>query len=266
MASTASKENNRLQKIFRAAEKTAELSPNFVWTKEEKINESKRLRKAFENGTDEGIYQEIVAVTFFSGFNAVTVNSKLPAIFKHFGDPKKVSGYSENGLEAILKDKNIIRNNSKIRACWKNAKKFVGIAKEHGSVKEWILGFGAYEDDERLANLISELRKNFDYLGPRTVYHPLADWGFPVVKPDRMVTRVLYRLGFIPSEDDSEQNIEAVQTTCPRFARLTGYSIRYVDSVFVSIGQVGEADICRDKEPRRDLCHLTPYCSYPECH
>ena len=266
MTGTAGKENIRLKKIFRGAEKTAALSPKFVWTEDEKINESKRLRKAFEDGTDEGIYKEIVAVTFFSGFNAVTVNSKLPAIYKHFGDPKKVSRFSENELETILKDKNIIRNHSKIKACWNNAKKFIEIAKEHGSVKEWILGFGAYEDDERLANLIRELRKNFDYLGPRTVYHPLADWGFSVVKPDRMVTRVLYRLGFIPGEDDSEQNIEAVQTTCRRFARLTGYAIRYVDSTFVSIGQVREADICRDKEPRCNLCYLKPYCGYPECH
>ena len=246
--------------MFRAAEKTAERSPNFVWTEDDKINESKRLRKLFEKATDKAIYKKIVAVTFFSGFKTVIVESRLRYVHKHFGDPKKAAVYSEKEIKRILRDKNIIRNNGKIRASRDNAKKMLELAKEHGTVKKWILGFKAFDDDERLANLIRELRKKFDYLGPRTVYHPLTDWGFPVVKPDRMVTRVLYRLGFIPSEDDSARNIEAIQTTCRRFARLTGYSIRYVDSVFVTIGQVGGADICRDNEPRCDLCYLEPYC------
>ena len=265
MASTVSKETNRLKKVFRAAEKTAALSPDFVWTEDEKINESKRLKKLFEKATDRDIYKEIVAVTFFAGFNAVTVESRLRHIHKYFGDPKKAATYSDKDIKKILRDKNIIKNNRKVRGCRFNAKKMLEVAKEHGTVKKWILEFAAYDDDERLLDLKNELR-TFKYLGPRTVYHALTDWGFPVVKPDRMVTRVLYRLGFIPSENDSDRNIEAVQTACRRFARLTGYSIRYVDSVFVSIGQAGEADVCRYKEPRRDLCHLTPYCSYPECH
>ena len=49
------------------------------------------------------------------------------------------------------------------------------------------------EYQKHLDHLSEDLKRHFSYLGLITVNHFLTDWGFPVLKPDRMVMRLLYR-------------------------------------------------------------------------
>lgn len=55
------------------------------------------------------------------------------------------------------------------------------------------------------------LQERFEYLGEITVYHVLTDIGLPVLKPDRVVTRMFARLGITAVEDDLEATEEAGQ-------------------------------------------------------
>ena len=100
-------------------------------------------------------------------------------------------------------------------------------------------------------------------------YHFMMDIGFPVLKPDLVLSRIFYRLGLTKSErvkndDDAEEVVEQGR----RFASATGHPIRYIDIVFVLYGQVREIDfglergICLGDRPRCDLCQITSDCRY----
>lgn len=106
-------------------------------------------------------------------------------IKRYFESYKKAAGYSDVDIEKIMSDENMIRNKNKITSIIKNAKEFIQLAEKYGSYRSYLLSFGdAYP-------LKDDLQRRFHYIGPATVNHLLTDYGFPVLKPDRMVMRVL---------------------------------------------------------------------------
>jgi DNA-3-methyladenine glycosylase I len=113
-------------------------------------------------------------------------------------------------------------------------------------------------------SLREELQHRFSGLGPITSLHFLTDCGLPVLKPDRVVCRVLYRLGLI---EDESRIIDAV-IAGRRLAEATGEPIRYVDIVLVAYGQVGSEwlglpqGICLSDKPACHLCGVIESCRW----
>ncbi|MEK6782302.1 MAG: DNA-3-methyladenine glycosylase I [Bacteroidota bacterium] len=222
----------------------------------DKFSEFRNL--TFCRRTDDEYFQIIKEVIFYSGFRAETVTNKLDIINKHLPDYKTVSLFDDRNLAAIHADKKMIKNERKISAAISNAKTIESIVKQHGSFQSYIDSFNPTASFENLLLLKEELQYRFDYLGEVTVYHFLMDIGLNVMKPDRVLVRIFQRLGLIENEKQFFKTVFQARS----IATATGYSIRYIDIVFVTYGQQGNYAICLEQNPKCNLCGLTKHCNY----
>jgi DNA-3-methyladenine glycosylase I len=168
---------------------------------------------------------------------ASTVTEKLPAIKKYFNDYKTAKSFSELEVNTILKDQNTIHYKRKIEACISNAITFDKLLKRYGTFTNYLESFGNLQEDRTLDLLKKDLMQ-FDYIGPITAYHVMLDLGLNVWKPDRVIRRILFRLGFINDKDNIEQSIMVGK----EFAHQIKEPIRYIDIVMVKYGQMGDEE------------------------
>lgn len=117
----------------------------------------------------------------------------------------------------------MIRNERKIRSVVASARTFREIVSEYGSFMNYLDSFNAAESDLNLLRLKEELENRFEYIGGITEYHLLTDLGFNVLKPDRVIARIFYRLGLIKSE----KQLFDIVIQGRLFAKHTGMPIRY---------------------------------------
>lgn len=218
----------------------------------------------YKSDDDYEIYWKLVKVVFYSGMNAGVVTSKLPILKKYFYDYRKVNNYHREEINKIIEDQNIIRNKAKIEACVNNAKIFNDILIEYGTFANYLESFGNLNNENTLEILKKDL-KRFKFLGPITAYHFMLDLGLKVWKPDRVIRRIIKRLGLINNSEDIGQAI----TVGREIADQVGLPIRYIDVVFVKYGQIGEdkdfgltTGICLEKNPRCSICGIKNYCNY----
>jgi DNA-3-methyladenine glycosylase I len=214
--------------------------------------------------TDDEYYTMLVHIIFYSGFRAQTVTEKLPIIDRHFPNYAVVAEYGPEKIQAILRDPEMIRNNKKIKACVEDARLVRSIVGKHGSFQNYIDSFNAAESAANLFRLKEDLQQRLHGLGEITVYHLLTDIGMPVLKPDRVVTRIFTRLGLIESGAGPLVIIEEGR----KFANATGLPIRYIDIIFVAYGQVQtkeiglERGICLEVNPSCSICGARTICEY----
>ncbi|MEO0115317.1 MAG: DNA-3-methyladenine glycosylase I [candidate division WOR-3 bacterium] len=222
----------------------------------------KRMLREFQTDTDDDFFFHMTMIVFYSGFRASTVNKKKPVIYRYFKSYKKVATYSRKDVTRILNDPKMIAHRNKIKSMIDNAKQFVKLVGRFGSFRNYLLSFNPKFplSEDNLDQLRADLMKRFAYLGPATVNHFLTDYGFPVVKPDRMIMRVLHRSHLIPSE--SVRHYPKAIAICKGISETLAIPIRYVDSVFVCLGQVGEANICSKNNPKCDKCDLKNVCNF----
>lgn len=92
----------------------------------------------------------------------------------------------------------------------------------------------------------------------------MTDIGLPVLKPDRVMSRIFIRLGLLQNK---KQLLKAVLQG-RKFAEATKHPIRYIDIVFVKYGQDSSKDygidqgICLEKKPRCSACGVQAHCVY----
>jgi DNA-3-methyladenine glycosylase I len=240
------------------------------------VKESKVSRQVFDNHflkfknldykkmSDNDIYWIIVCVTFYSGMRAKTVTDKIDNIHNWFHDYKSVARYQMKELKLINEDKGLIHHHGKINACISNAKLFEEIINEFGSFRKYIESFGDISNKRNIEQLKGSL-KEFSFLGEITVNHFLTDLGFNVIKPDRVLRRIFFRLGLINDEENIFHAIEIGR----KFAEETKLPIRYIDIIFVTYGQVGAKaelglnnGICLEKNPNCKICGVSTYCKF----
>ena len=224
----------------------------------------KKTLARFQEITSDECFRELVKVVFYSGFRAETVTSKLNIIMGHLGDYKRVAAFTERDIARILADERMIKNEAKIRGCVINAKTLLSIDREFGSLRDFILSISADfpNDKDRIPTLLERLKKAFKYLGPRTGRHFLMQLGFPMVKPDVMVMRLLFRLGLIAGESD--EYIDDAVKTCLEIAELADIPPIFVDELLVKVGQSEGANLCSKARPKCGMCKLVPFCHYVE--
>jgi 3-methyladenine DNA glycosylase Tag len=100
---------------------------------------------------------------FAAGLRHSMVRDKWPAfeeVFQGFV-PGKVASFSDEALEALMKDSRIIRHWGKISATRANAIAMTEIAAEHGSFANWLADWPT----EDAAGLWEVLQKKFSQLG-----------------------------------------------------------------------------------------------------
>lgn len=250
--------------IFKELEKTFFSKSDLPASKLTKNLENfKKIKK--QKRDDNDYFWVMVYVTFYSGFKAKTVTDKIQAIENIFGDYEKVAKYDETKVQKIIESKKVIGHRQKINGIIHNANQIKAIKKQFGTFDNYLNSFGDTDDDKILFELIKDLKNRFKYLGGITVFHFLTDIGYNVLKPDRVLCRIFYRLGLVDSEEDFLGVIAAGR----KFASATGLPIRYIDIIFVAYGQVDakpefglKEGICLSSNPKCELCGVYEFCQF----
>lgn len=250
--------------IFQELEKTFFTQSDLTANQLTKNLESFKIIKK-QKRDDNDYFWVMVYVTFYSGFKAKTVTDKIKAIEEIFGDYEKVAKYDETKVQRIIDSKKVIGHRQKINGIIHNANQIKTIIKQFGSFDKYLNSFGDTDNDKILFELIKDLKKRFKYLGGITVFHFLTDIGYNVLKPDRVLCRIIYRLGLV----DSEEDLLGVIAAGRKFSSATGLPIRYIDIIFVAYGQVDakpefglKEGICLSNSPKCELCGIYKFCQY----
>ena len=92
---------------------------------------------------DRLLFEFLILESFQAGLSWLTVLKKRDNFRKAFAnfDAKKVSKFNAEKVEALMQDAGIIRNRMKIEAAINNAKLFLEIQKEFGSVDKYVWSF-----------------------------------------------------------------------------------------------------------------------------
>ena len=103
--------------------------------------------------TDSECYQQIVEITFYSGFRAATVDERLPSIHEWFHDYKTVARFGTDQVDQMLSEPRMIANRRKLQACVTNARAFDQIVRTHGSFQSYLDSFRPRQSFNNLLKL-----------------------------------------------------------------------------------------------------------------
>jgi DNA-3-methyladenine glycosylase I len=245
-----------------AAFRTVYPGLDFATERERRWREYNDMVAHFPDWTSDVYFRELVPIVFYSGMKANIISSRREIILEFLGNYKKVASYTEEDVSRVCSAHNMIKNKVKVRACIHNAKVFVDLDKEFGSFGKYLLSFNKRfpNDSGRIPNLLADLKSRFKFLGPRTSRHFLMVCGFPLVKPDRMVMRVLCRLGLILGESD--EYIDEAEKVCLEIAELADAPPKFIDELLVKVGQSEGVQLCKKAEPICEKCSLSALCKF----
>jgi 3-methyladenine DNA glycosylase Tag len=209
-------------------------------------------------------YWVSVYLIFYAGMKFETVTKYLPALHKWFGNYTVAAAYSDTDMMQIFSDQSVIRNKNKLRACARNAKKFQQIINKHGSFHAYRAIWPPIRTDNKIdyiataTKTATAIADQFAQFGITVALHFLSEICEPVIKPDRHVRRVLYRLGLIDDRDPKDINGKLLVSYygC-ELSNLTGNLTRYVDIVLMRFGY----HICLPQKPLCSLCPISSTCA-----
>lgn len=128
------------------------------------------------------LFEMIVLESFHCGLSWLIILNKREAFMKAFDafDPNMIKDYQEEKIEELLKNKDIVRNGSKIRATIQNASSFLKVQEEFGTFSDYIWSFTNHEvfysetDESTPTNALSDRvskdlkKRGFKFLGSVT--------------------------------------------------------------------------------------------------
>ena len=176
--------------------------------------------------TDDRWLAEMTKRVFQAGFVWKVVEAKWPGFeeaFKGF-EPRRVAAFSEDDIDALLKDTRIIRNGQKIISAQANALFICDLAREHGSAAR----FFAEWPDDNFIGLVEVLKKRGSRLGGATgqiVMRFMGKEAF-LLRPD--VNAALIRAGVVDKPPTSKKDLAAVQTAFNDWSRQSGRGLTHI--------------------------------------
>ena len=95
------------------------------------------------NFDEQYLFEMLILESFQAGLSWECVLNKREAFRKAFDgfDAEKIAVYDDDKITELQNNKDIIRNKLKIRAAVNNAKIFLEVQKEYGSIREYLKGF-----------------------------------------------------------------------------------------------------------------------------
>ncbi len=108
---------------------------------------------------DRKIFEMLVLESAQAGLSWLTILKRREGYLKAFVnfDYEKVSQFTEQDVEKLIKDEGIIRNRKKIEATINNAKIFMLIQQEFGSFSKYIWGFVGGKPIQNKFKVMSEI-------------------------------------------------------------------------------------------------------------
>ena len=140
---------------------------------------------------DDYLFEMILLESFHCGLSWLIILKKRQAFRKAFDnfDPKIIQNYGESKIEALMANKEIVRNRGKIVANIGNAKAFLEVQNQFGSFSDYIWSFtdhqivyGDFEDmvtRNALSDRVSKdmKKRGFKFMGSVTTYSYLEAIG-----------------------------------------------------------------------------------------
>jgi DNA-3-methyladenine glycosylase I len=136
---------------------------------------------------DQKLFEFLVLDGMQSGLSWSIVLKKRESFQKAFDrfDPKKISKYSENEIERLLSDDEIIRNRRKIESAINNAKMFLDVKNDFGTFDSYVWSFVNYKTtknrfrrwtdipavSKESSSMSEDMKKRgFTFVGPTVCY------------------------------------------------------------------------------------------------
>ncbi|MFQ5502015.1 MAG: DNA-3-methyladenine glycosylase I [Phycisphaerae bacterium] len=128
--------------------------------------------------TDAGHLERMALEIFQCGLSWRIVLVKRKALRRAFMgfNVKKVAAITHRGVDRLCRDASIIRNRRKILATIENARRFLEIAREHGSYRRWLDSLPSGTPIE-IEALFPAFRERFKFMGPETTKCYLMGFG-----------------------------------------------------------------------------------------
>lgn len=158
---------------------------------------------------DDRIFSILTRRVFRAGLKHALVDAKWPAfekVFYHF-NPSAVQEMSDEMLEALMHNDQIIRHFGKIKATRNNAMLMVDLAREHGCVAQLVADW----PEENIVGLWALLKKRGTQLGGNSGAYFLRMLGKDTfILTDDVVT-ALKAQGVIDRRPTAQRDLERVQ-------------------------------------------------------
>ncbi|MDO8296983.1 MAG: DNA-3-methyladenine glycosylase I [Caulobacter sp.] len=166
---------------------------------------------------------------FQAGFSWKVVETKWPGFEAAFWgfDPNRCRMMSDEDLDALLKDRRIIRNGGKVVSVRNNAALLVDLAAEHGSAAAV---FARWPADD-FVGLLDLLKTRGDRLGGGAGMMALRFMGRDgwVTSPD--MVKALTREGVIDGAPDTKKARKAIQAAFSQWAAEEGTPLAHISRI-----------------------------------
>jgi len=203
---------------------------------------------------DRVAFARLCTVVFAQGIGYEAVAARAGGFAEAFSgfDPVAVAAYGPKRVESLLQAP-IVRNAAKINACVENARRWVALAKTHGTYLGRIASAAAADDPATGWTALSGvLREDFVHLGESTAGQVLKHLGFFTAFAHPGARRVVERLGFIGAEAAAPALQKLLGGAAQRLGR-DPYALEATLALFAGIGP------CK-KKPACDACELADRC------
>lgn len=203
---------------------------------------------------DRVAFGRLCTVIFAQGIGYEAVAARADGFAEAFSGyrPDAVAAYDERRVESLLSAP-IVRNAAKIQACVENARRWVALAKTHGTYLGRIASAAAADDPATGWTALSGvLRSDFVHLGESTAGQVLKHLGFFTAFAHPGVRRVVERLGFISTGAPAPLLQKLLGGVAQRLG-CDAYALEATLALFAGIGP------CK-KKPACDACELADRC------
>ena len=176
--------------------------------------------------SDDRWLAEMTRRIFQAGFNWSVIEKKWPgfeAAFEGF-DPGRCAMLSDDDIDLLLKDKDIVRNAAKILSVRENAVFLCDLAREHGSAATF---FADWPVDD-FAGLLDVLKKRGSRLSGTTGQYFLRFMGKDSYLMSKDVVAALIAEGVVDKPPSSARALRAVQEAFNIWAEESGRPLAHI--------------------------------------
>jgi len=172
-------------------------------------------------------YLSLMALRIFrAGLRHDMVDAKWPAFEKAFHrfDPHRVAAMSDEAVETLMKDKQLIRHLGKLQAVHANGAAVVALAREKGSVGAYIADWPGTD----IVGLWGDLARHFAHLGGASGPQFLRMAGKDTFVLSEWVVKALVEWGVAEGPPSGKGDRAKVQAAFNGWAEETGRPLAYL--------------------------------------
>ena len=166
---------------------------------------------------------------FQAGFSWTVVEKKWPGFEAAFWgfEPTRCRMMSDEDLDALLKDKRIIRNGAKVVSVSRNAALLIDLAAEHGSAGK---AFATWPADDYIG-LLDLLKTRGDRLGGNAGMMAMRFMGRDGWVTSLDMVKALVREGVIDGAPDTKKSRKAIQAAFSQWAAESGAPFAHISRI-----------------------------------